>query len=403
MLGGRPLTTFVQEHWGKRPLFSDGANARDRWGGLFDRRALESLLATRALPVKAAYTDLTGQHAELRAQPREAMNLFDAGMTLCVEELHRHVDALGRLAAAAKLHMGAAGVVVINGYLSPPGKGFGLHFDSVHVFIMQVEGEKEWHFSREPALANPPRNLLAREVESYRREQPWARVSVPGDEELEQRLLRPGDVLYLPPGTWHRASARGTSLGLTLSLRPLLFSEWVTEAMRQALTGVQGWRAGAPLATAQDPNAGLAPIPTATLHDFFVSRKQELLRYLEALSPEDFCRHWLESLGKVPLPEGLPQPETVHDADRLEVSRLAPIRARAAADGQDALMEVYFMHRRLRLPRPAFDLLQRCLTARSFLVSDAVVWGEMCDVEADATVMLLRSWLRSGLLERRSD
>jgi len=46
---------------------------------------------------------------------------------------------------------------------------------------------------------------------------PWATVQRPDESTFSEVVLRPGDVLYMPKGTWHRAAGVGCSLALTLA------------------------------------------------------------------------------------------------------------------------------------------------------------------------------------------
>jgi len=51
--------------------------------------------------------------------------------------------------------------------------------------------------------------------------------------------LEPGDVPYMPPGTWHRASARGYSLALTPASAHISAADLVCGVLRDSLSAPQ--------------------------------------------------------------------------------------------------------------------------------------------------------------------
>jgi ribosomal protein L16 Arg81 hydroxylase len=117
------------------------------------------------------------------------------------------------------------GDVEVNCYYSPDHHGFSWHFDCQHVFILQLDGQKQWDFTPYTGIDFPPFNLTpesARSPEGRAMSQALGvDIRLPEPECVVTDTLSPGDVLYLPPGTWHRASARGHSLALTLTLYPV--------------------------------------------------------------------------------------------------------------------------------------------------------------------------------------
>ncbi|MFJ3203749.1 JmjC domain-containing protein [Streptomyces sp. NPDC086989] len=90
-------------------------------------------------------------------------------------------------------------------FLSPPGKtAMQAHYDGAHVFVLQVSGTKDWVFGRiHPGSTS----------DSTIHEGPIA------DEERVEVTLRPGDVLYMPHGTPHYATAReGNSIHIAITV-----------------------------------------------------------------------------------------------------------------------------------------------------------------------------------------
>lgn len=141
----------------------------------------------------------------------DALAHFERGATICVTSLQTADDVLAQFCAILNRQFVSPDRFYCNSYYSPAGQGFGIHYDPQSVWIIQVEGRKRWRFSRVPVTEYPlegttgPRHLENGGV-------------VPSLDELACVDLAPGDVLYLPPGTWHRGEALdGASFALSLS------------------------------------------------------------------------------------------------------------------------------------------------------------------------------------------
>ena len=131
--------------------------------------------------------------------PRQARQLYDAGLTICAAGLSDVSPVLGAMAEGVRLALSIPDLR-FNAYLSPDGSGFNLHYDVQPIFLVQLAGAKQWWYSEEPVIPMPRRYSSA-----------WPEK--PALESLAQTVLEPGDVLYLPAFSWHRARARGFSLG----------------------------------------------------------------------------------------------------------------------------------------------------------------------------------------------
>jgi len=112
------------------------------------------------------------------------------------------------------------GNVTANAYLTPAGmSGFAPHYDDHDVFVLQLEGKKEW--SLHAPLALLPVEPLTR---------------IPDDrlgEPLRTVTLDPGDLLYIPRGFIHYARAAHThSLHLTVGVRTWTWVDFVSTVVR---------------------------------------------------------------------------------------------------------------------------------------------------------------------------
>jgi ribosomal protein L16 Arg81 hydroxylase len=134
----------------------------------------------------------------------------------------------------------------LTAYLTPPNSGSNMHFDSQHVFLLQVAGEKLWRVSTTPAVHAPPNNLGAAALRSQAVRETLRRrnlaVVPPEDMQFAELHVTPGDVLYLPPGTWHEPRTLTRSLHYTLTLFPVSMSQVLLAVLRALMTGESRWR-----------------------------------------------------------------------------------------------------------------------------------------------------------------
>jgi lysine-specific demethylase/histidyl-hydroxylase NO66 len=132
------------------------------------------------------------------------LRLFADGSTVVLQGLHRLWPPLIEFADQLAADLGHP--TQVNAYITPPSsRGFSPHYDVHDVFVLQVAGEKHWTI-HEPVLRDPLRT------------QPWndraAEVAAAAEREpVIDAVLQPGDVLYLPRGFLHSATALGEISG----------------------------------------------------------------------------------------------------------------------------------------------------------------------------------------------
>ncbi|UNU24573.1 cupin domain-containing protein [Microcoleus vaginatus] len=196
-----------------------------------------------------------------------------AGATLIINEVHNLIPEIAHFAAAIKSDLGYANQV--NAYCSWPEKqGFSSHYDTHEVFILQVDGIKQWYVFEDT-------------IKYPLKEQKFSSFPPPETEAYLSCILHPGDVLYIPRGHWHYAVAcEEPSLHLTLGIHcktGIDFLEWLVSELREQ----SDWRKSLPLRTNADSiNANVNSL-IAELH-----------RYANSKNLADEYSSYLDSLGK---------------------------------------------------------------------------------------------------------
>lgn len=218
---------FFRDVFGKRPLHVPGGAGKFRdllpwsdWNRMLSLNNYwtpETLLLYRdAAPIPPAQycvpASVFGDGA-LRADPSRVERLFAEGATVIANYADTLTPALN--ACAATLEEALCGYALANIYCSRGGRqGFRSHFDPHEVFAVQVAGEKRWRIY-EGRVENPVKH------ETFMRRPPGF------DEANRKGVLlevdmRPGDLLYIPRGQYHDATASSAvSLHVTYGVQLL--------------------------------------------------------------------------------------------------------------------------------------------------------------------------------------
>lgn len=162
------------------------------------------------------------------ADMRRVGALLKSGCTFVVPEVNAYDAAMDVTCRA--MQWWSRELVQVNCYLTTgESGGFNLHWDDHDVIVVQLAGTKSWDVRG-----------LSRPSPMYRDE--GLNVE-PSDEIVWQGTLRPGNVMHIPRGFWHRATragqGEGFSLHATFGITKRTGVDWLTwladESRRQLL------------------------------------------------------------------------------------------------------------------------------------------------------------------------
>jgi hypothetical protein len=163
--------------------------------------------------------DLTGDLADLHA----IRDQMARGSTLILEQLHRTCRPVASF--CRRLSYELCRPVWATAYLTPANaQGFGLHYDTHGVFVLQIEGRKTWELY-------PP--ILPFPLDKQRWREDALSPEARGNLTLHARYeLAPGDVLWIPRGWLHEVFTTGhASLHVSLSVPEVSRYEVVTHLL----------------------------------------------------------------------------------------------------------------------------------------------------------------------------
>ena len=199
---GLTAGAFLRRHWQKKPLLARGALLE--CAGIVQRDTLIALAGREDLEARLVQRD--GRRWRVRHgpfEPRAFSRLPRSGWTLLVQGVNHVLPAAQQILDEFAFIPYARLDDLMVSY-APRGGGVGPHFDSYDVFLLQGEGRRRWRVSRQRDLAlvaGAPLRILRR----FKPAREW--------------ILRPGDLLYLPPRCAHDGIALDDCITYSVGFR----------------------------------------------------------------------------------------------------------------------------------------------------------------------------------------
>jgi len=218
---------FLDEYWERKPFVVRRARA-GYFDSLLSMAAVDALVGTAVLrepDIRIANDHqkrVFGEFSRDGVADRTALlREHAAGATLVFDQIDRQHAPLDRALARCEVDLQLP--CRANAFLTPPGQqGFHLHYDTHDVVVLQVSGTKDWQ------ICNAPLQLP-------HEEQQYDHALTALAEPIAALTLHPGDVLFLPRGFIHAASANDTtSLHLSIALRTRALREVAVGALKRA-------------------------------------------------------------------------------------------------------------------------------------------------------------------------
>lgn len=241
-----PITadTFFAEYWETKPLLIHREDP-DYFSSILTLADVDTILATSSLGEnelrvvadgkEARISDLIQDTVEGKFNRLEALySQYRSGATVNLVFLHERWPALAAVCQrlSTQLSCGIHG----NVYLTPgQNRGLTPHHDPHDVFVLQLYGTKRW-------TLHPTQTPLPLHEQGY---------ALPPDgagDPVMDFVLHPGDMVYLPRGTVHSATANeSASLHLTIGISPMTFAHVLRTTVEQVVTKDVAYRTALPV------------------------------------------------------------------------------------------------------------------------------------------------------------
>lgn len=328
---------------------------------------------------------------EIAIDPRSIKRHYSAGRSICMSNVQLHHEPLRQVVAALKSVLGLAHQIGFACYLSPKQQGIPLHCDRHDVFILQIEGEKQWRYARTAATRFPvaaTRPADPRTIEQFVELHGRDRTRIPRERDLVCSVLRPGDLLYLPAGTFHATLAAKHSLSLTLGCTPRPVASIISKAIERAFRDRPEWRRNPPPVLPSQPGAAGA------IERLLRGRMRDLSRWLASADVEDFASVWRSDVADFRWDPPAPAaPEPI--APQTQLVRVWPVATgRARRTGP---LEVLAANRIFTVPRRHQRLVTGLASHARFSADQTRRWGQCSWPTARSFVELM---LHHGIVER---
>ncbi|MGB0522452.1 MAG: JmjC domain-containing protein [Flammeovirgaceae bacterium] len=193
----------------------------------------------------------------------QVQKLFEEGSTLVVRHFSDHVHSLYQFMKQlrATFKTNAADHLIISPATS---QGYPIHGDYQHVCVLQLAGEKKWHFYDTIAKS------LIKEPVRYQLNRKPSKTLV----------MQPGDFLYIPPNLRHSTEVEGSevSMSLSITITPLKGIDLLRKALNESFAGQPRLREEVPIYTQSTPEDRQA---------YYQQIKKRFIDYLDQLDFED--------------------------------------------------------------------------------------------------------------------
>ncbi|HEX3697856.1 MAG TPA: cupin domain-containing protein [Polyangia bacterium] len=401
--------TFFREYWDRRPLHIPGPP--DKFNAIYDVATWRDFEGVDDL--KAVSLDGQGIQIEMPALPEQAGTLFMAGFTICasvtnaprlapfIQAFRRELDVPGG-PAFAKL------------YASGDGRGFAVHADKHHVFVLQVSGKKQWRFSRAPVVAAPGEGLFI----GASGQPHWTGIGThqsalrddgtpvppPDVSQFDSALLEPGHLLYLPPGTWHVARAVGHSIAVSISPDRTTVMDLFIRAIQDQFANRADWRQDILAPLGEEAPAGAIPPSVASKLDGLLA---DLRASLANMDGRLLHRLWMRNVvaSKLtglppPAPPAAPDEDTIRRSDEFARVGEQPLSFIVAPMKDGGEVRCFFYRgAEWSLPAAARPFLTELARHAQFRAEEALAWDRT--MRFDDLRAVLAVLVAAGVLARR--
>lgn len=228
------VDSFRKEYWEKTPLLIERSQ-ENYFYNILNYRKIDNILSQIRFDqgdIRLAYNEeIVFEYKYLRPNARgeafvdidKVYDFYNGGATIVLDNFEKYCYELAVLCSSFnQAGLGPFKEVFTNIYITPKdSQAFDLHYDDQEVFILQLEGEKEW---------NVYNSLIPLPLEDQYEEIPKETDEAP----VLSTTLRKGDLLYLPRGYMHevRSTPDANSIHATIAVYPFTWHDFLTKLIK---------------------------------------------------------------------------------------------------------------------------------------------------------------------------
>ena len=273
------IRQFLGEYWPQRVFFREGP--LKRLPQLFSSPQLGSFRAlTSQYRGWLGFARGSQSPRMVSVQQVNADHLYAMGLSVYLPDIEASVDGAGAFLRQLEAELGiterSARITV---WASPKGDGASTHFDGEDVFSIQLAGTKRFEVAPMREYANPAGPQFSPGAPAYDDMWPQLENGFPHTDGVEFQAydMKPGSVLFVPRGTWHRTSAAQDSFAISVVINPPTVADSFLGQLRNVLLQDPQWR---------QPLYGMHG-PRAQVDHSLGSILETAARAVQAISPRD--------------------------------------------------------------------------------------------------------------------
>jgi ribosomal protein L16 Arg81 hydroxylase len=239
-----PAAKFLGEYWPDKPFVAHGDAAR-----LPEYLRSDALRRFHNLSERyhgaVAFGNATTANGMAMAHDVPAVLLRKMGLSLYLPDIARYVPGTEEFLRRLEQELGAeAGVARIGAFAAAVHNGVTSHFDAEEVISVQLEGEKRFDIAPMNEIRHPWGMQYGPDYEPFDDLYPQMDSGIPkvNEDAFEHVEMRPGSVLFMPRGTWHRTQATAESLSVSIIVRQPAAFERVLDQLKLTLLRTPDWR-----------------------------------------------------------------------------------------------------------------------------------------------------------------
>ncbi len=237
---------FMDCYEDNRPFVAHDITDLDAIFNLPFLKSFNELISFWPKDVEVYPKHLADEEGALKTSPQEAKKIFNSegrgllfnDANLISEVLQGHLNQLRKDLGLPSMTFSRNLI-----YATKEGRGTDTHFDQNINFVIQIHGEKKWWVAPNKHIENPQvRHTLGQELNPEL--ELYTELPLPTEmpAEATEFLLKPGSMLFVPRGSWHKTEALTDALSLNFTFSAPTWVDIFTMALKGRLTQSSVWR-----------------------------------------------------------------------------------------------------------------------------------------------------------------
>lgn len=246
IIGPMSREEFLDHYLKNRPVLASGLLEKlSELTELPFLKSLDTLFSAWPTDVTAYLPGIADEGNSKKVTALEARELFEQGHGLCFDDANNFSSLLQQWPEAIRSDLGLSELTYSRSliYAIKEGKGTAPHFDQNINFVIQISGTKKWWIAPNTHVENPlTRHTIGLDIDPELASYTNGSMPEQFPENSTEFLLKPGSMLFVPRGSWHRTEAISDAVSLNFTFTAPSWIDIFTTALRGRLTQSSEWR-----------------------------------------------------------------------------------------------------------------------------------------------------------------